>query len=250
MGVLARGDVALADGSVVAWQFTDRTDGVSAPPYGEANLALHVDDDPDAVAANRERLAANLGIGVDDLVTMTQVHGRELVVVAGPLGEVEPPQADAVLTEAQDVALVAQVADCVPILLAGPQGTIAAVHAGWRGVVAGVVPASIEAFVERGVQPASIRAWVGPAICPACYEVGDDVREQVAAAAESAYAVTAQGTPAVDVRAGVLEQLARYQIAAEVIETCTAEDDRLYSYRRDGRTGRQAGVIIRRSPRR
>lgn len=246
MGVFARGNRALADGSVVEWLFTDRTGGVSSPPFDTANLALHVGDDPGDVARNRAALAAELSIDVDSLATMTQVHGRDVAFVAGPHAIDPPPQADALVTDVADVALVTQVADCVPILLASPQGTIAAVHSGWRGVVAGVTTAAIEALFARGVEPESIRAWIGPSICPSCYEVGADVRDQVAAAAESAFATTAAGAPAVDVRAGVVEQLAHHGITAEVIDACTAEDDALYSYRRDGRTGRQAGVIIRR----
>ena len=251
MGVLARGDLALADGSTVAWVFTDRLGGVSAPPYDSANLAGHVEDDPVDVAANRAALAGELGIDLasdpDALVTMTQVHGRDVASVDRSYVASDPPQADALITDLAGVALVTQVADCVPILLASPEGTIAAVHSGWRGVVAGVVDATIDAFRAGGTRPESLRAWVGPSICAGCYEVGEDVREQVAAAAASAYAVTTAGTPAVDVRAGVLEQLAHHAIAAEVIDACTAQDDRLFSYRRDGRTGRQAGAIMRRS---
>ena len=251
MGVFARGNRALADGSVVEWLFTDRTGGVSSPPFDAANLALHVGDDPDDVARNRADLVAELSIGVDALATMTQVHGRDVAVVTGSRGIDPPAQADALITDVADVAVMTQTADCVPILLASPQGTIAAVHSGWRGVVAGVTAAAVEALIARGIArgiaPESIHAWIGPSICAACYEVGEDVRDEVAAAAGSAYAVTAGGTPAVDVRAGVIEQLARYGITAEVIDACTAEDDALYSYRRDGRTGRQAGVIMRRS---
>ena len=249
--MLARGRTLGREGIIVEWAFTDRTRGSSQPPFDQANLAMHVGDDPIAVGSNRVDLAAALAVPVESLVTMTQVHGRGVAVIDSPPNPGSPAaEVDALVTRCRDLALVTQVADCVPVLLASPDGQIAAVHAGWRGVVAGVVDAAVEAMCQRGARASSIDAWIGPAICPACYEVGDDVRAQVTAVTPSAYAVTASGTPSVDVRAGVCQQLARYGIEASMIDGCTAEDDRLFSYRQEGRTGRQAGVIIMREARR
>jgi YfiH family protein len=246
MGVRVRGRFHLDDGGVVEWLFTDRTAGVSSPPFDGANLGLHVEDDPVDVAANRAALAAQLAISVDALATMNQVHGRDVAEVVAPWDVRLPPRADALITDSTDVALVTQVADCVPILLASPGGMIAAVHSGWRGVVAGVVDATMEAFIDRGVPVETLRAWIGPAICAGCYEVGAQVRDEVAQAASAAWAQTRWGSPAVDVRAAVGQQLARYGVGADVVDDCTFHDEGLFSYRRDGRTGRQAGVIMRR----
>ena len=248
MGVLARGRVDFADVDgewSVDWVFTDRTAGASVAPYDEANLGTHVGDDHQAVLANRARLAGELDVGPGALVTMEQVHGREVGVLT-EVPEAGSPTivADALITGIADLALVTQVADCVPVLLACPEGLVGVVHSGWRGVVAGVVEAAIDALVDRGAHADGIRAWIGPSICAECYEVGEQVREEVSAAAPAAFAHTRWGTAAVDVRGGVLEQLDRRGVHAQVIEGCTAEDDRLYSYRRDGRTGRQAGAIV------
>ena len=242
MGVLARGQ-ATWGGSSVTWMFTNRVTGSSAPPFDAANLAGHVGDDPVSVRANRSRLAADLHVDPDSVIAMTQVHGRTVIDVTGPHdGDRE---GDALVTTTPGLALMTQEADCVPILLGAP-GVVAAVHAGWRGVVAGVVPAAVDRMLDLGVEAEQMRAWVGPAICPGCYEVGPDVRDEVAGAAGAAFAHTRTGTPAVDVRAGVVEQLARLGVDAEVIGGCTFEDPELYSFRRDQVTGRQAGVIVMR----
>lgn len=256
MGVLARGRVLFDAAATtddrppvrpieVEWVFTDRTGGRSAPPFDGSNLGTHVGDEPDAVAANRELLADALGVDSASLITMEQVHGRDVAVINAPFAPQDAPvRADAVITSRPGLVLVTQVADCVPVLLASPEGLVGAVHSGWRGVVAGVVDAAVDALVEQGAQVHTVRAWIGPAICPGCYEVGEQVRAQVAAVAPAAFAQTRWGTAAVDVVAGVAEQLTRRGISVETIEACTAEDDRLFSYRRDGRTGRQAGAIM------
>jgi len=236
VGVLARGRVRDGDRSA-AWVFTDRLDGASAGPYAESNLGASVGDDPQAVVANR-RAVADL-VGADRLALVHQVHGREVVTLRAPADE--PPQADAIVTDAPGLAIAVQVADCVPILLADlAGGRVAAVHAGWRGVVADIVTATLEVMAPEG----PVSAWVGPAICPGCYEVGTEVIDEVRTVVPEAVAVTRVGTPAVDVRAGVLTQLARHGIAGTLVGACTYEDPHLYSYRRDQVTGRQAGVIV------
>ena len=248
MGIRARGRIDTAAGPVV-WAFTDRTGGASPGPYAGANLAVHTGDDPDVVAVNRAALVDALG--AQGLQAMEQVHGRDVAVIAaGQMLDpaLDPaPVADALVTDAVGIALLTQVADCVPLLLADvATGRVAAVHSGWRGVVAGVVDAAVDAMAVA--DPATMRAWIGPAICPGCYEVGEEVRDRVSSIAPAAHAVTRRGTAAVDVRAGVAEQLAARGVPAAAIELipgCTAEDPSLYSYRRDGVTGRQAGAIVR-----
>lgn len=248
MGIRARGTIETSAGPVT-WAFTDRTGGASAAPFAGDNLAGHTGDDPVAVARNRADLAADLGVPA--LQVMEQIHGAEVRWVGvEPTAAVPadpPPAADALVSDSPGIGLVTQVADCVPVLLADvAAGRIAAVHSGWRGIVAGIVPAALQAMAAA--EPTTLRAWIGPAICPLCYEVGDDVRAQVAAAAPAAAAVTRSGTAAVDVAAGVREQLLDRGLRDDAIVQipgCTAEDPDLYSYRRDGVTGRQAGVIAR-----
>ena len=233
---MARGRVD-GDAFAAEWLFSDRRDGVSTAEYAALNVGASVGDDPVAVAANRAAIAGYLGANA--LALVRQVHGRDVARLRAPLDA--PPDADAIVTDVPGLPIAVQTADCVPILLADlGRGQVAAVHAGWRGVVADVVGAALEAMTPAG----SVHAWIGPAICPGCYEVSEEVREVVAAAAPEAFARTRAGTPAVDVRAGVAGQLARRGIAAEMVGGCTFEDPALYSYRRDAVTGRQAGVIV------
>jgi YfiH family protein len=236
VGVLARG--RLRDGGRSAeWLFTDRRGGASEGPYAALNLGASVGDVDEAVAANRRAVASLLG--ADRLALVRQVHGRDVAVLEEPVDV--PPDADAIVTAAVDVPVAVQVADCVPILLADLRGgRVAAVHAGWRGLVADVVSATLDVLGPQG----PVNAWVGPAICPACYEVGPEVLEEVMRVVPEAAALTREGTPAVDVRAGVVAQLAGRGISAELVGNCTYEDPHLYSYRRDGVTGRQVGVIV------
>lgn len=238
MGALARGRVA-HDGRSAEWLFTDRVGGASSGAYAELNLGASVGDDPACVTDNR-RAVAGL-VGCTGLALVRQVHGRDVALLRDIADE--PPAADAIVTDQAGLAIAVQVADCVPVLLADlAGGRVAAVHAGWRGVVADVVGAAIEELTPRG----AVHAWVGPAICPSCYEVSAQVRDEVADQVPEAAALTRAGTPAVDVRAGVLAQLRRHGIEGELIGGCTFEDPHLYSFRRDTTTGRQAGVIVMR----
>ena len=238
MGVLARGRV-VHEGRSAEWVFTDRREGASTGPYAELNLGGSVGDDPACVIDNRRAVAEM--VACTGLALVRQVHGRDVAVLRA-IPE-EPPAADAVVSEQAGIAIAVQVADCVPVLLADLSGgSVAAVHAGWRVVVADVVGAAIVEMAPGG----PVQAWVGPAICPACYEVSTEVRDEVADQVPEAAAWTRAATPAVDVRAGVLAQLRRHGIEGELIGGCTFEDPHLYSYRRDTITGRQAGVIVMR----
>ena len=223
---------------------TDRYGGVSAPPYAELNLADHVGDEPSAVERNRARLSAALG-GSRQLVTMRQVHGATVAVV----DEVpeQPPEADALVTRATGLTLVVLVADCTPVLLWDRRaGVIAAVHAGRRGLAAGVLPAAIDAMREMRARPDRIHALVGPSICPDHYEVPAQMRAEVAAIVPRAAATAATGRPALDIRAGLLEQLRTAGVERwRVVPHCTAESADYYSFRRDGTTGRFAGLVWR-----
>ncbi|MFI1208071.1 peptidoglycan editing factor PgeF [Streptomyces sp. NPDC020802] len=225
--------------------FTDRWGGVSAVPYEELNLGGAVGDDPEAVWTNRELAAKALGLDPARVVWMNQVHGRDVAVVDEPWGERPVPPVDAVVTARRGLALAVLTADCTPVLLADPvAGIAAAAHAGRPGMVAGVVPAAVEAMVELGAEPARIVARTGPAVCGRCYEVPEAMRTEVAAAEPAAYAETTWGTPAVDVTAGVHAQLERLGVRdREQSPVCTIESDDHFSYRRDRTTGRLAGYV-------
>jgi len=223
---------------------TDRLGGGSLAPYDELNLADHVGDDPQTVAANRERVRSALGL-TDPLVTMRQVHGVD-VAVLDDVPEVVP-EADALVTAAPGLALVVLVADCTPILMWDRRaGVIAAVHAGRRGLAGGVVPAALAAMTDLGARPDRIYAAVGPSICPEHYEVPEAMRAEVEAAAPGSAATTSSGSPALDIRTGLLAQLHAAGVRqGMVMPQCTAESRDYYSYRRDGTTGRFAGVVWR-----
>ena len=226
--------------------FTDRWGGVSAPPYHQLNLGGAVGDDPSAVRANRELAAKSLGLDPARVVWMNQVHGRSVAVVDGPWDPDGPvPEVDAVVTAQPGLALAVLVADCTPVLLADPvAGVVAAAHAGRPGLIAGVVPAAVEAMRAQGARPERIRAVLGPAVCGLCYEVPEAMRAQVAQAVPEAWSTTSWGTPAVDVPAGVRAQLAALGVTmVEKTAVCTLESADHFSYRRDRVTGRFAGYV-------
>ncbi|MEU2822352.1 MULTISPECIES: peptidoglycan editing factor PgeF [unclassified Streptomyces] len=226
--------------------FTDRWGGVSAAPYGELNLGGAVGDDPAAVGANRERAARRLGLDPASVVWMNQVHGRDVAVVDGPWGpDAEIPAVDALVTTRRGVALAVLTADCTPVLLVDPvAGVVGAAHAGRPGLVAGVVPAVVEAMTALGAHPSRITARTGPAVCGRCYEVPEEMRAEVAEAVPGTWAETSWGTPAVDVTGGVHAQLAALGVSdLHRSPVCTRESGDHFSYRRDRTTGRLAGYV-------
>ncbi|WP_199506384.1 peptidoglycan editing factor PgeF [Geodermatophilus sp. TF02-6] len=223
---------------------TDRRGGRSRSPYDSFNLGDHVGDDPADVAANRVRLARELGVDADRLVWMTQVHGAGVAVVDGPVAG-PLPDTDAVVTRTPGLVLCVLVADCVPVLFADPVGgVVAAVHAGREGVRQGVVPAALAAMARLGSRPTDVAALLGPAVCGACYEVPRALQAEVARVAPAAAVRTRKGTPGLDLRAGLAELLRGAGVGQVVHDPrCTAEDRLLFSHRRDRVTGRQAGVV-------
>ncbi|MDJ0385132.1 peptidoglycan editing factor PgeF [Streptomyces sp. G-G2] len=226
--------------------FTDRWGGGSAVPYEELNLGGAVGDDPAVVRANRATAARALGLAPDRVVWMNQVHGRDVAVVDGPwAADQEVPSVDAVVTTRRGLALAVLTADCTPVLLADPvAGVAAAAHAGRPGLVAGVVPAAVEAMVSLGAEPGRMVVRTGPAVCGRCYEVPAAMRADVAAVVPAAHAETSWGTPAVDVVAGVHAQLAGLGVTdARRSPVCTLESRDHFSYRRDRVTGRLAGYV-------
>ncbi|MFE4910077.1 peptidoglycan editing factor PgeF [Streptomyces sp. NPDC056652] len=225
--------------------FTDRWGGVSAAPYDQLNLGGAVGDDPGAVRANRELAAKSLALDPARVVWMNQVHGRDVAVVEGPWTSADIPAVDAIVTLSGGLALAVLTADCVPLLLADPvAGIAAAAHAGRPGLVAGIVPAAVEAMITLGAEPSRITARTGPAVCGRCYEVPARMRDEVAAVVPEAGSETSWSTPAVDVVAGVHAQLDALGVRdRQRSAVCTLESDDHYSYRRDRTTGRLAGYV-------
>jgi YfiH family protein len=233
-------EIALGCARVV---FTDRHGGVSAPPFDSLNLAGHVGDDPAAVAANFEALADRLGlVAPDRWVRPFHVHGTTVLEVdEAPAAAVE---GDGSVTASAGLPLVALGADCAPIGLANDTA-VAAVHAGWRGAVAGVVEEGVRRVRALGTGP--VRAAIGPCICMRHYEFGPgDLATVVARFGPEVAGETAAGRPALDLPQALRLALAEARVE-EIVDTvaCTVESPDHYSFRRDGRTGRQAVVVVK-----
>ena len=231
-------------GSAVDLAFTGRSARRGRPPYAGLNLGGHVGDDREVVESNRRDLAEVVGVPRERLLFLDQVHGTEVLEVSGPWTG-RAPSADGIVTATSDLALAVLVADCVPVLLHdAAEGVVGAVHAGRPGMVAGIVGRALDAMRDLGAT--DVCATVGPSVCGRCYEVPEEMARAAAAVAPSSAARSWQGTPAIDVAAGVVEQLVDRGVRIHWVPGCTRENDDLYSYRRDGRTGRFAGVVTRR----
>lgn len=226
--------------------FTLRAGGVSLGPFDSLNTGTHVGDDPEHVAENRRRIHAALELPSEP-VWLEQVHGTDVFDAAHP-NPAHPPKADAATTRASNTVIAIQVADCLPVLFAARDGSVVgAAHAGWRGLVSGVLENTVR---KLGVPAADLVAWLGPCIGPENFEVGDEVREAFLGtdlAANAAFVRNARGRWLAD-----LHQLARQRLAGcGVIDiaaesSCTiAEPARFFSYRRDGQCGRMVALIRR-----
>jgi YfiH family protein len=224
--------------------FTLRSGGVSAAPYDTLNLGAHVGDDPECVHENRARVRELLQLTAEP-AWLEQVHGTDVVevgVAAG--GSVRP--ADGVIARERNAVAVIQVADCLPVLFASADGAVvAAAHAGWRGLAAGV----LESTVRRvGVDPSRLLAWIGPGIGRRHFEVGEEVRTAFVAhdpAAARGFHPNSRGRWQCDLVLLARQRLHRAGVT-EVFggQWCTYEDrSRFFSFRRDGRCGRMAALI-------
>jgi len=215
--------------------FTDRSGGVSKGAFASFNLGDHVSDDPADVQSNRAHLASKFG----PVQFMNQVHGSRIVIIESVTDEA--PTADALVTGIAGVTLAVMIADCIPLLLTSAE-TVAAVHVGRRGLVNGVALKTIELMREMGSR--KISAVLGPAICGRCYEVSQEVHDEVVALHPLASARTAAGTPALDLPKALAASLATEGISdISDLKICTLESVDHYSYRRDGLTGRQVGLV-------
>jgi polyphenol oxidase len=220
---------------------TTRLGGHSQGPWASFNLAERVGDAPAAVAANRALLARELGLpGVPQW--LHQVHGTDLVAAAGDGRE---RRGDASWTRRPGVVCAVQSADCLPILLCDRDGSlVAALHGGWRGLAAGIIPRALAALA---LPPGRWLAWLGPAICGACYEVGEEVRAAFAGADPWFRPAARPGHWRADLPGIARAQLVAAGVPAGSIhggDLCTLEDPRrFYSHRRHGVTGRMAALI-------
>jgi YfiH family protein len=219
---------------------TTRRGGVSQAPYASFNLAQHVGDDPAAVAENRRRLRAALALPAEP-AWLEQVHGARVAILPS---QAEDP-ADGAVTFGHGAVCAVLVADCLPVFLASRGGDrVGLAHAGWRGLAAGVVEATIAAL---DCDPATLVAWLGPCIGPDAFEVGGEVRDAFLAgdpAAASAFRAGRGDRWLADLPALARRRLAKAGVAdVSGGGLCTHSDRaRFYSYRRDGATGRMAAL--------
>ncbi|GAM09183.1 laccase domain protein YlmD [Geobacter sp. OR-1] len=237
--------------------FTTRHEGVSRPPYNSLNLGLNTNDSPHNVQGNRSLLARAFGAKLEQLLTVTQVHGTDLLVLDSPNQDVThflKLECDGIITNQPGIMIGIGVADCAPVLLLDPvKRVIAALHSGWKGTAAGIVHKGVGAMVnDFGSNPADMVAAIGPAIGPCCYEVDEPVRSAFStqdgiwahAAVEQA-----KGKWKLDLSAAIRLQLTAAGLQPDNIESsqqcvsCVSE--LFYSYRRDkGETGRHLGFIM------
>lgn len=217
------------------FRFTESTGGNSTGVFLSRNLALHVGDEPEIVGSNRRSLSDEIGLPVQ---FMEQVHGDHVEVLDDFIQT--SPTADALVTSNPKMALAVMVADCIPLLLAN-QGSAAAVHVGRKGLLNGVWHKAVAKMRELDSSP--ISAIIGPSICGRCYEVSPEIFAEVTQLFPRAAAETLQGTPSLDLVAALTFELEKIDIDVRSVTRCTVEDSSLYSYRRDGVTGRQVGVI-------
>lgn len=214
--------------------FTNRHGGFSHGDYSSWNLASHVGDDPAAVELNRAKLREQVG----NFAVMSQVHGDTVVVVDQVPAEV--PVADALITGNSELALVVMVADCIPLLLRS-ESLVAAVHVGRAGLMNSIALKTVAKMRALGVT--NISGSIGPAICGSCYEVPQDLHDQVIAVHPLASSKTRFGTAALDLPKALIAALTLVDVPVVISAGCTLEDDDSFSYRRNQVTGRQAGVI-------
>ena len=213
--------------------FTTRRNGASLAPYESLNLAQHVGDSAETVARNRELLSKITG----PIQFMNQVHGDEVVEVKS-IGD--DPTCDALITRAPGIALAVMVADCIPLLLSSST-VVGAVHVGRRGLMNSVAVKAVDAMRKLGAD--QIHAQLGPSICGRCYEVPQELADEVVAKHPAASSLTNNLTPALDLPRALIADLVASGVTYEASTICTLENDEYFSYRRHNITGRNAGVV-------
>jgi len=244
--------------------YTGRWGGVSAPPFARLNLGFKGGDDPDRVLENRLRVSRVLGVPLERWTLLRQVHSAEIVLVKEAqvgAGSRDYPSgvddADAMVTAVQGAALCVLAADCLPVaLMSGEPPAAALVHAGRRGALAGL-PGKTVRFMEENLSthPGEITAWLGPCIGACCYQVSEGIALEFSRRFDASGTVMGEdgsvvrggpGGPRLDLRLAVRRDLVAAGVGEERIldeDRCTCCDLELFSYRRDGLTGRQAAFV-------
>ena len=215
--------------------FTDRTGGLSTGAFLSNNVATHVGDDLATVLSNRSRLESDLALPIQ---FMEQVHGNAVAVIDDQM--ISPPIADALVTSRTGIALAVMVADCIPLLLSSADA-VAAVHVGRKGLMNEVALAAIDQM--RAYGSSDISAIVGPSICGTCYEVSQEIYDEVCSEFPLAASRTFVGGISLDLSRALVNQLENLGITVIDQGRCTVENKDLFSYRRDGVSGRQVGVV-------
>lgn len=216
--------------------FTNRVSGTSGPPYESNNLALHVGDISVSVSKNRRLVQALVG----PTQYMNQTHGDGVALVDAITSH--EPHSDALVTAEVGIVLGVLVADCIPLLLWDDiEHVIAVAHVGRKGLLNEVAMKTMKVMNALGAE--RIYGMLGPSICGNCYEVGRDIHDEVGTAFPRARSVTAKGTLALDLPAALAFELLRVGVKTSRSPICTVENPNYFSYRRDGLTGRQAGLI-------
>lgn len=210
--------------------FTDRRGGASLGVYESLNLALHVGDDPQTVAANRSLIGP--------AQFMNQVHGDEIVIVESITDQT--PTCDGLITSKSNLALAVMVADCIPLLLVSKEA-VGAIHVGRAGLVNQIALKAITTM--RSLGAIDIHAILGPSICGACYEVPFEMQQNVVEQHPRAFATTRKGTPGLDLPKALIADLLSAGVSYEASTICTMENELYFSHRRQNPTGRFAGVV-------
>ena len=202
--------------------------------YESLNLGLHVGDEPTTVNRNRATLTEKYG----PIQFMAQIHGNTVVSIK-IVQEVLPP-CDALVTNQPGIALAVQTADCIPLLLRS-EGVVAAVHVGRKGLMNSIALRAVSSMRDLGAR--EITGLLGPSICGRCYEVSQEVSDEIIAVHPTAKAHTTSGTPSLNLSRALIVELQNIGVDATDVGVCTQENLEYYSYRRSGVTGRQAGII-------
>jgi YfiH family protein len=230
------------------WGFSDREGGVSPAPYDSLNVALHVGDKPKNVIENRVLLSEKFGFEIKNLIYMDQIHSDNIEIITDAMQN-KLPKTDALITNEVNIPLMVMVADCIPILFYDPVKSVTGVaHAGRNGTFLSIAPKTINKMKKNfGCDPKDIYVTMGPSIKSCCYEVGKDLSDIAIESFGKKYVSEREGRYYLDLQRLNLDQLISSGVKSENIEIstiCTSCDKNYFSYRRDGVTGRFAGVVM------
>ena len=227
--------------------FFSRRGGVSAPPYDSLNVGQGSDDEPAHITENRARVAASLGTAPELLLSLSQIHSSDVLIIDGPFGD-ELPKADGLVTKTPGLAISALAADCGPVLMCDPNAhVIGACHAGWRGALSGITDQTIKAMESLGAKRENIHAVLGPCISQPAYEVGPEFRDSFVAENESydrffklgPLKENGERRPHFDLKRFILTRLRRAGLTRiDALPDCTyAQPEDYFSYRFNSHNG-------------